>query len=1080
MNDFTEDQLVQKTMADYLASEHGWRVVMAWNRETFGHEGTFGRKSDKDVVLTRYLSDALLRLNPGLPDMAYAQALREITEIFGSQSLLHINQDKYALIRDGVRVKFRQNGEQRTERLRVFDFERPENNDFLAVRELWVRGYAHRRRADIVGFVNGLPLMFCELKRPDRDLRRAYAENLSDYKDTVPHLFHFNAFVVLANGEEAKMGSISADYEHFADWLKLDERDKRADMLPMEALLRVVFDKRRFMDLFENFILFADTANGPAKILAKNHQFLGVNRAVDAVANRRALDGKLGVFWHTQGSGKSFSMALFTQKVHRRLGGDYTFLVLTDRTDLDNQIYKTFASVGLANNDKDPCRAGSAQELRALLGQQKKVVFGMIQKFTDDQAKAGIYSDRDNIIVVTDEAHRSQYGTLALNMRKALPNAAFIGFTGTPLFDNDQITKQVFGAYLSTYDFQDAIEDGATLPLYYDARGDKLKLTGDGLNEKLAEAIAEAEIQDMDVAAKLADDLKREYHVVTAEPRLKHIAQDFAWHFSSNWESGKAMFVAIDKITAVRMYDYITEAWQARIAELERELAAMTDDQERVFRTQQIAWMRETQMAVVVSDEQGEVQRFKDWGLDIIPHRKRMKDGFTVTEQVGGREVEKRLDVETAFKRDDHPFRIVIVCAMWLTGFDVPSLSTLYLDKPLQAHTLMQAIARANRVKESKSNGLIVDYCGILKNLRKALATFAGHTAGSGPLVPGEDQPTVDPLNPEEKLLEELVEAIVIVREGLRKDGFGLERLHDAEGFDKLKALRDAKELINTNDETRKRFEIGARAVFRKYKSCLTFPKVEAYKRDYQAINYIYSALQDDKMQADTTAIIQKLNEIVAEAIDIQPDAEDGKVFDISKVNFDLLRKEFAKSERKASDVQDMRTVLENRLAKMLAANPTLGDFQDRFDKIIAEYNKEKDKNTIEATFEALIRIAADLEAESQSHVALGLAPEEKPVFDLLIQEDLSKEEVRQIKSASIAVLQAIRRRMEEVQDIFQKQSTRDGLRQEIYDLLYDDSTGLPASKYDDEILTEKTDAVFQHFMHQFDLRDVSFTGLHQ
>ncbi|MGP9792131.1 type I restriction enzyme endonuclease domain-containing protein, partial [Roseinatronobacter sp. NSM] len=328
-----------------------------------------------------------------------------------------------------------------------------------------------------------------------------------------------------------------------------------------------------------------------------------------------------------------------------------------------------------------------------------------------------------------------------------------------------------------------------------------------------------------------------------------------------------------------------------------------------------------------------------------------------------------------------------------------------------------------------------------------------------------------DPLNPEEKLLEELAEAIVIVRESLRKDGFGLERLHEAEGFEKLRALRDAKELINTNDETRKRFEIGARAVFRKYKSCLTFPKVEAFKRDYQAINYIYSALQDDKLQADTTAIIQRLNEIVAEAIDIQPDAEDDKVFDISKVNFDLLRREFAKSERKASDVQDMRTVLENRLAKMLAANPTLGDFQDRFDKIIADYNKEKDKNTIEATFEALIRIAADLEAESQSHVALGLAPEEKPVFDLLMREDLSKEEVRQIKSASIAVLQAIRRRMEDVQDIFQKQSTRDGLRQEIYDLLYDDRTGLPATKYDDEILTEKTDAVFQHFMHQFDMR---------
>ena len=855
MHDFTEDQLVQKTMADYLRDVHGWRVAMGWNQETYGPEGTFGRKSDKDTVLTRYLSEALLRLNPGLPDTAYELALREITDIFGSQSLLHINQDKYALIRDGVRVKFRQNGEQRTERLRVFDFDTPDNNDFLAIRELWVRGYAHRRRADIVGYVNGLPLMFCELKRPDRDLKRAYAENLSDYKDTVPHLFHFNAFVILGNGELAKMGSISADYEHYADWLKLDERDRRGELLPMEALLRVVFDKRRFLDLFENYILFADTANGPAKILAKNHQFLGVNRAVEAVANRRALDGKLGVFWHTQGSGKSFSMALFTQKVHRKLGGDYTFLVLTDRTDLDNQIYKTFASVGLANNDKDPCRAGSAQDLRDLLRQQKKVIFGMIQKFTDDQAKGGIYSDRDNIIVVTDEAHRSQYGTLALNMRKGLPNASFIGFTGTPLFSNDQITKQVFGAYLSTYDFQDAIQDGATLPLYYDARGDKLRLSADDLNEKLAAAIAEAEIDDADVAAKLSDDLKREYHVVTAEPRLRHIAKDLAWHFSSNWESGKAMFVAIDKITAVRMFNFISEAWQARLTDLEKGLSHLADDQERVIRAQQIEWMRKTEMAVVVSDEQNEVKKFKDWGLDIIPHRKRMKDGFTVKELVGGREVEKRLDVETAFKRDDHPFRIVIVCAMWLTGFDVPSLSTLYLDKPLQAHTLMQAIARANRVKEGKNNGLIIDYCGILKNLRKALATFAGHTGGNGPMGGVEGDPVVDPLNPEETLLAELAETILIVREGLRADGFGLERMHAQSGFEKLKALKDAKELINAKDETRKRFEISARAVFRKYKSCLTFSRVETYKSDYQAINYIYSSLQDDKMAADTSAI---------------------------------------------------------------------------------------------------------------------------------------------------------------------------------------------------------------------------------
>ena len=1066
MNDYTEDHLVQKPMADYLAKTHGWRVVIAWNREDFGADSLLGRASDKEVVLKRDLMAALKRLNPDLPDTAYNLALKEICSVFGSQPLIRINQEKYVLMTSGVRIKFRHNGEQRIERLALFDFNAPEANDFLIVRELWVRGYAHRRRADIVGFVNGLPLMFCELKRPDKDLRRAYDENLRDYKDTIPHLFHFNAFVVLGNGEEARMGSISADYEHFAEWLKENEGARRDDMLPMEALLNIVFDKHRFMDLFEHYILFADTANGIAKVLAKNHQFLGINRAVEAVQRRAEREGKLGVFWHTQGSGKSFSMAFLTNKVHRKLGGDYTFLVLTDRTDLDNQIYKTFAAVGNANNDTDPCRAGSAKELRALLGQQKKVIFTMIQKFTESEAIGGVYSERDNIIVMTDEAHRTQYGTLALNMRKALPNASFMGFTGTPLFKDDEVTQQVFGGYLSTYNFQDAVEDGATLPLYYDARGDKLKVSGNGLNEKLAEAIEAAEIDDPDVKAKLEDDLKREYHVLTAEERLSRIAADFAQHYATNWESGKAMFVAIDKITAVRMYAYIQAAWAEQISALEAELKGIDDDQELFVAQEKLSWMRETEMAVVVSDEQNEVQKFQNWGLDIVPHRKRMKEGFKVTETVGGRAIETRLDIETAFKREEHPFRIVIVCAMWLTGFDVPALSTLYLDKPLQAHTLMQAIARANRVKEGKNNGLIVDYCGILKNLREALATFAGHT-GETPQGNG-NEPVIDPLNPEEKLLGELAEAIAIVSEQLRDDGFHLASLQTAEGFEKVKALRDVKEIINTNDETRKGFEIAARAVFRKYKACLTFTGIEAYKNSYQAINFIYQSLQEDKLQADTSAIMQKLNQIVSEAIDVTADTDSTRVFDISKINFDALRAEFSKSKRKSSDVQDMRTVLQERLAQMLALNPTLQDFQERFDKIVLDYNKEKDKNTIEATFEALMVLTADMEQEEQSHVALGLTAEQKPIFDILTQENLTKSEIVQVKKASVELLQAIEKHIHTVQGLFDKETTRASLRTTIYDLLYSEQTGLPVEKFDDDTLQAKTEVMFNYFESRF------------
>lgn len=1055
MNDYTEDRLAQETLASYLQDELGWDNVFAFNTETFGPEGTLGRKSDRDVVLTRHLGEALVRLNPGLPDEAYQSALHQVTDTLAFQSVVQTNREKYELIRDGVLASYKKNGEIKKSRLKVFDYTNPDNNHFLCVREMWVSGpNGHRRRPDIIGFVNGLPLMFVELKRPDKSLRRAYDDNFRDYMDTIPQLFHFNAFVVLGNGVEAKMGSISAKYEHFSDWKRLAEGDK--GVVQMETLIKGICKRANFLDIFENFILFDESTGKLAKIVARNHQYLGVNRALKSVIERKEREGKLGVFWHTQGSGKSYSMALFAQKVRRKLGGDFTFLVLTDRTDLDNQIYKTFAGVGLVNNDKDPCRADNGAELKKLLGEQKAFVFSLVQKFNQEIEDGQEYSARDNIIVMTDEAHRTQYGTLAMNMRDALPNASYIGFTGTPLFTSDEITQRVFGGYVSTYDFQRAIEDNATLPLYYDARGDKLGLSAEGLNEKLSAAIEEAEIEDADVAAKLENELKREYHVITAEKRLRHIADDFATHYSTNWETGKAMFVAIDKITAVRMHGFIKEAWESRIAELEAEQKDARDDQDQAVRERQIAWMRETEIAVVVSDEQGEVDRFRKWDLDIGPHRKLIKNGFLLEDG-------KRLDVETAFKREDHPFRVVIVCAMWLTGFDVPSLSTLYLDKPLQAHTLMQAIARANRVKEGKNNGLIVDYCGILKNLRKALATFAGHTGEGGFDGAG---PETDPLHPEEELLDELSETIEFVRQHLMDNGFELATLKTATGFAKNKALVDAKEAVNVDDESRKKFEISARSVFRKYKACLTFKGVQDYRGDCEAINFLYKTLQEDRDKADTSEIIQKLNAIVSKAIDVKADADsDDKVFDISKINFDLLRKEFAKSETKRSDVQDLKTVIEQRLRKMLEQNPLRTDFQERFDEIVRDYNKEKDKNTIEATFEALMRLTAEMSEEEQRHVKEGLESEEQlAVYDMLLKPDLSKAEIKKIKSVAVSLLQELEKQMHDVQDIFTKVSTTDRLRQSIYDFLYDDRTGLPTEKYSPDDVEEMSANVFSYF----------------
>ena len=384
-------------------------------------------------------------------------------------------------------------------RLRLFDFDDPTNNHFLCVRELWVRGDLYRKRTDIIGFVNGLPLLFIECKNIHKNLKTAFEKNFSDYLDTIPHIFHHNAIVMFGNGEKAKIGTISSKWEHFHEWKRLAEQEPGA--VDMETLLKGVCDKRNFLDLLENFILFDESRGEPKKILAKNHQFLGVNRAIDAVRDRKINMGKLGVFWHTQGAGKSYSMVMLTRKVHRKLGGNFTFLLLTDRDDLDTQLYKTFAGCGVVDNDREQCRASSGEHLGRLLAEHKAYIFSLVQKFNRNVDPSEGYTLRDDIIVITDEAHRTQYGTLALNMRNALPNASFMGFTGTPLFKDDEITRRVFGDYVSTYDFQRAVEDKATVPLYYDARGEKLGLDIGDINERIAQKLEELETDDIDVAA---------------------------------------------------------------------------------------------------------------------------------------------------------------------------------------------------------------------------------------------------------------------------------------------------------------------------------------------------------------------------------------------------------------------------------------------------------------------------------------------------------------------------------------------------------------------------------------------------
>jgi len=858
---------------------------------------------------------------------------------------------------------------------------------------------------------------------------------------------------MLANGHKAKIGTITAGYEHFHEWKRLSESDP--GVVDMETLLKGVCDKKNFMDIFENFIIYDDSSGKQIKVLAKNHQYLGVNQVIKALNDPNRVKGKLGVFWHTQSGGKSYSMVFFTTKVHRKIGGNYTFLICTDRDDLDTQIYKTFAGCGVADNDKNPCRPSSGRHLAELMGQQKAYVFTTIQKFNQEIDPDEGYTKRNDIIVITDEAHRTQYGTLALNMRNALPNADFIGFTGTPLFKDDQITMQVFGVYVSTFDFQRAVEDKVTVPLYYDSRGDTLGVSTTDINERIAEKLEQIEISDVDVSERLEKELKRDYHIIAAKKRLNQIAKDFVDHYTISWEAGKAMFVCIDKLTCVRMYELIRQYWDQKTEEVE-ESWKMAAGEEKGRLSNQLIWMKETKMAVIVSEEQGEIEKFRKWGFDITPHRRLIKNGFELSDG-------KRIDIDSAFKKEEHPFRIAIVCAMWMTGFDVPSLANLYLDKPLKAHTLMQAIARANRVNGDKNNGLIVDYCGILKNLRKALATFTGtgDTGRPGGLGPDE----LDPTRTKEELLEDLKQAIGLVSDFLHERKASLDAIINASGFERNKAIVAAKEAVNENDETRKKFEVMCREVFIKFKACLTITGVNAYRNQYNAINIIYKSLQKDRDLADISDIIKQLHEVIDESITATSDKskEPNKPYDISKIDFDRLRAEFEHAKTKNTTAQSLKSVIEKKLQRLIQRNPLRTDFQEHYEKIIDEYNEEKDRQNIEAILEALLKFVQDLDEEESRAMREGLDEETLAIYDLLVKPTLKPQEIQKIKKVAKELLETLKGKLKDLYRWQDKEPTRDGVKVLIQNFLWDEKTGLPVDCYTQNDVYKRTEAVFYH-----------------
>lgn len=1093
---YSEDNNIQEPAARIFEEDLEWRSVFAFNSETFGPDSLLGRKDTTEVVLVRELETALARLNPKLavtPEgrTKLALARDQLLDADPTRTLLQHNEAKWKLMRDGITLKSSSGNAVEDVHVTIIDFQDPTSNEFLLVRELWVQSGPFRRRCDLVGFVNGLPLVFIELKRHDKGLKSAFDDNYTDYKDTIPHLFHYNALVMVSNGLDARCGSITSSWDHFYRWKRLNEEDSdpapKHDEPPLKpllpVLLRGVCSKDALLDLVENFTLFDSSEEHVSKIVARNHQYLGVNKAIAKLAEGDAevLAGKLGVFWHTQGSGKSYSMVFLCQKIHRKVSASYTFVLLTDRKELDDQIYKTFVGCGVSTNKSD--KASGAEGLQRLLrDENRRYVFSLIHKFRIRVTEP--WNQRDDVIVISDEAHRTQYGRLALNMRMALQRAKFIGFTGTPLIDDHErsLTEQVFGGYVSVYDFQRAVADGATLPLYYENRGEKLRIVDPDLNTRIEARIdaarADGELSE-EQEEKLYRELAREYPVFTSDTHLNDVATDFVEHFHQRWRlmespvkpgnppnyggNAKSMLVCIDKLTCAKMAQRIKVKWQAKILELQQHLQkeeayfANAGKPETAFVSRlraQILWMINTQIHPIFSPEQNEVKEFAIEGINVEPYR------TVIAKGINGK------DIDECFKDSNHPFRVAIVCAMWLTGFDVKSLATLYLDKPMKGHTLMQAIARVNRVAANKKNGLIIDYNGMLKSLRKALATYAQGDSGT----------QTDPLFDEDQALAEYATAISNVQTHLLNFGYDLNELIRAEeGEETWDELLIAQNALSKSLESKKTFQVLAEDVFDRFRGLFPNPGVFTYEPQENAISAIYNLLQKPKPKIDISAIMQDIRGAIDASLEVVPKSltnRSAKQYDLSGIDFERLRAEFAKSPYKETAVLTLQERVQARLDLMLMQNPSRIDLYKRYQEIIAEYNKDKDDAEIQRVFDDLMTLHDMLDQEEQRYIREGFKTEkELAVFDLLSKDiaSITKGDIEKIKKVAQELMNTVEMRRQEIGDLRDRASSQAQMKVAIIDHML---KGMP-EQFSSEDIEARAEVIYQYYVQTHNLQRV-------
>ena len=942
------------------------------------------RDSFSEVVLVGRLREAIRRLNPAIPEEAREEALRKVLRV-GTPSLVQTNRAFHKMLRDGVPVEYaRPVGSIAGDDVRLVDFGDVRSNDWLVVNQFTVKEGDHNpsaakalegsRRPDIVVFLNGLPLGLIELKNAaneETDIWSAYAQ-LQTYKAEIPTLLHYNAALVVSDGLQARMGSVTANQEWFKVWRTIDgEGDAPKSALELEVLVRGVFERQRFLDLLHHFIVFEEDPDSGAlhKIIAGYHQFHAVNAAVEETVRASGMaeeglaregtgtfwsgrqrggkpgDRRAGVVWHTQGSGKSFSMLFFAARVVRHPAmRNPTLVVLTDRNDLDDQLFGQFHRCADILG-QTPVQASGREHLRELLNRASGgVVFTTIHKFAAEKGEVmPELSARQNIVVIADEAHRSQYGFggkvnektgemsygFASNLRDALPNASFIGFTGTPIEKTDANTRAVFGDYISIYDIQRAVADKATVPIYYESRISKLSLNAAEL-PKIDEEFEEiTEGEELTKKEKLKTKWAALEALVDDPKRIALVAADLVAHFEKRVEAmdGKAMIVCMSRRICVDLYNALIKL--------------------------RPEWEAETLKVVMTGSAE---------------------DGPEWQKHIGSKT--QRRDLANQFKDAKNPFKIVIVRDMWLTGFDAPCLHTMYADKPMQGHGLMQAIARVNRVFRDKPGGLVVDYLGLADQLKKALVTYTE----SG----GQGDPTFDTAQ---------AIAVMLEKHGIACDmmhGFNWDKWTSGKPTERLQLIPAGQEHILEQEDGKKRWVQVVTELSRAFALCAASDEVTAIRDDVSFFQALQAALNKQSSQNRKTPeqVDAAIRQLVSKAI-----TTEGQVIDVftaaglPKPDISILSDQFLAEVRGLKHKNVAAELLEKLLKDELKV-------RSRRNLVQSQVFSEKLKKTLNAyhnraistmqVIEELIQLAKDLDAATKRGEDLGLTDDEIAFYDAL------------------------------------------------------------------------------------------------